>query len=243
LPYGPPQPKNHFPHQLVMAIPVPVLIDEIKVNDLKVKYEQYNPDTRSTGAAAFTNIDVSVQHITNIPAEIKRSRYTVLSASGLFMSKVPLTAKFKFDLLKQHTGQFTAEVHMGTLDKEIINPVAEPLGRFSVKSGQMQEAAVLIEGDNFNLHATADIHYTDLHITPLKSDSTNDGLKKNHLKSFFANILFIKNSNKPGDKLRKPVYDVDRDHIDNFVSFIWNTIMTGLLKTAGIPVKLVIKEH
>ncbi|MBK5273389.1 MAG: hypothetical protein JJE22_20500 [Bacteroidia bacterium] len=241
LPYGASQPKNHFPHQLVMAIPVPVLIDEVKVNDLKVKYEQYNPDTKSTGAAAFTNINVMIHHITNIPAEIKRSRYTVLSGSGLFMSKVPLTTKFKFDLLKQKTGQFTVDVHMDTLDKDVVNPVTEPLGKFSVKKGQMQEANVHIVGDNFNLHATADIQYTDLHITPLKGDSADDGLKKNHLKSFFANTLFIKNSNPKGNKLRQPEYDVARGHTSNFVSFIWNTIMTGLLKSVGIPVKLVMK--
>jgi len=243
IPIGPLPPLNHFPHQLIMSIPVPVLVDELKLNQVKVIYEQYKPDTKSSGTSTFTNINGFARHITNIPAEIKRSRYTVLSASGLFMNKVPLTAKFTFDLLKQRRGQFTADIHMGTLDKEVIKPIAEPLGRFNAKSGQMQEGTVHVEGDNFNLHATADVHYTNLHLTPLKTDSTDEGLKKSHLKSFFANIIFIKNDNPKGGKLRQPTYDVGRDHYDNFVSFIWHTIVTGLLKTIGIPVKLVMEKH
>jgi hypothetical protein len=239
---GPLQSIHHFPHQLVRTIPVPVLVSELKFHHLKVIYLQYNPETRSTGTAIFTSINGYAQHITNIPAEIKRSRYTVLSASGLFMNKVPLTARFKFDLLKQRTGQFTADVHMDTLNKNIINPIAEPLGRFNVKSGQMQEGTVHLEGDNYNLHGTINFYYTDLHITPLKTDSANGGLRKSHLKSFFANIIFIKNANPQGTELRQPAFTVGRDHHENFVAYIWSTIVTGLLKTVGIPLKLVKKD-
>ena len=243
VPKGPMPPLNHFPHQLVMSIPVPVLVDELKLDQLKVIFEEYKPGTKSSGTSTYTNINGFARHITNIPAEIKRSRYTLLSASCLFMNKVPLSAKFSFDLLKQSTGQFTTDIHMGTLDKELVNPIAEPLGRFNVKRGQMQEGTAHIEGDNYTLHATADVHYTDLHLTPLKTDSTDNGLKKSHLKSLFANIIFIKNDNPKGGKLRQPIYDVARDHYDDFVSFIWHTIVTGLLKTIGIPVKLVMEEH
>jgi hypothetical protein len=160
------------------------------------------------------------------------------------MNKTPLTTKFSFDLVKQGTGQFTTDIHMGTLDKETINPIAEPLGPFIVKSGQMQEGTVNMEGDNLNLNATMDVHYTDLHLTPLKPpDSTNEGLKKKHVTSFIANMIFIKNDNPNGGKLRKPSYNLGRDHYDNFVSFVWHTIVKGLLKSIGIPVKLGMEKH
>ena len=123
-----------------------------------------------------------------------------------------------------------------------VNPIAEPLGRFSVKSGQMQEGTLHLEGDNYNLHGTIDFYYTDLHITPLKTDSANGGLRKSHLKSFFANIIFIKNANPQGTELRQPAFTVGRDHHENFVAYIWSTIVTGLLKTVGIPLKLVKKD-
>jgi hypothetical protein len=243
IPLGSGQPMNHFPHQLVMMIPVPVLVSQLRFHQLKVIFHQYNPETKSTGTVIVTDINGSAEHITNIPGEINRSPYTLLSARALFMNKVPLTARFRFDLSKYRSGQFTVDVSMDSLKKDIVNPIAEPLGRFTVKSGQMQHGTTHIEGDNFNLHGTIDVHYTDLHLTPLKSDSARGGLKKNHLKSFFANTIFIKNANPQGGELRDPAFTVGRDHHQNFVAYIWTAILTGLCKTIGVPVKLVVKEN
>jgi hypothetical protein len=177
-----------------------------------------------------------------MPAEIKRSPYTFLSATGLFMNKVPLEVKFKFDLLKYRTGQFSAEVHMDTLDRSIVNPIAEPLGRFTVKSGQMQKAIANVSGDNYNTSGSIDFYYTDLHLTPLKSDRANGQLKRNHIKSFFANII-LKNKKPKENELRKPEYIVGRDYHLNFVAYIWTTILTGICKTISIPPRLVIKKQ
>ena len=242
IPLGAKKPMNHFPHQLVMMIPVPVLVSELNFHGLKLVLRQYNPETRSTGMVTCTNINGAARHITNIPDEIRRVPYTSLTANALFMNKVPLTVRFKFNLANYQSGQFSVDVNMDTLNKITINPIAEPLGRFTVKNGQMQEGTAHVEGDNFNLHGTVEIFYTDLHITPLKSDSTHGGLKKNHLKSFFANTLLIKNENPPGNDLRQPTVTVGRDHHQNFVAYIWTAILTGLCKTIGIPVKLVVKS-
>jgi hypothetical protein len=243
LPLGDNKPMNHFPHQLVMMIPVPVLVSELNFHQLKVVLRQYNPETRSTGMVTCTNINGTARHITNIPDEIRRLPITSLTARALFMNKVPMAVRFKFDLANYQTGQFSVDVNMDTLNKITINPVAEPLGRFTVKDGQMQQGTAHMEGDNFNVHGTVEIVYSDLHITPLKSDSALGELKKNHLKSFFANIVFIKNENSQGNDLRQPAVSVGRDHHQNFVAYIWTAILTGVCKTIGIPVKLVVKSQ
>jgi hypothetical protein len=71
--------------------------------------------------------------ITNIHDEIRRLPYTLLTAKALFMNKVPMAVRFKFNLDKYQSGQFSADVNMDTLNKITINPIAEPLGRFTVK--------------------------------------------------------------------------------------------------------------
>src|SRR5262249_882834 len=73
LPLGAGQPMNHFPHQLVMMIPIPVLVSQLKFHQLKVIFQQYNPETKSTGMVTVNHINGSAEHITNIPTEIKRS--------------------------------------------------------------------------------------------------------------------------------------------------------------------------
>jgi hypothetical protein len=243
LPPGENQPMDHFPHQLVMMIPCPILVDKLNVHRLKVVYEQYNPKTKTTGTVLFTNINGEAKHVTNISAEIKKYPFTDFAGSGLFMNKVPMNVKFKFHLLKYRTGEFDAVVHMNKLNKEMVNPIAEPLGQFTVKTGEMQKGDVYIKGNNSKINATINFYYSDLHITPLKEDSAANGkLKKNHLKSFFANWVLIKNAN-PGSEFRQPEFSVDRDHHQNFISFIWTSIMTGIVKTIGVPVRMVIKEQ
>jgi hypothetical protein len=87
-------------------------------------------------------------------------------------------------------------------------------------------------------------YYDDLHITPLKIDSISGDQKKAHLKSFFANILFIKNENPDeGGPPRKPEFDIIRGPHEGFVAYIWMAIMTGICKTIGIPVRVVMKER
>ena len=159
------------------------------------------------------------------------------------MNKVPMSVAFKFDLSKVKTGHFSADIQMDTIDKIIVNPIAEPLGRFTIKRGQMQQGFAHVDGDNRNLHGTIAFYYNDLHLTPLKSDSSNGKLARDHLKSFVANIIYIKNENPKGDELRKPEYTVDRDHHLNFVAYIWTTVMTGILKTIGVPVSVGLKRQ
>jgi len=242
LPIASNEPMNHFPHQLIMMIPCPVLVNKLSVDGLKVVYTQYNPKTRSTGTSFFTDIVGTATHITNVPNEIKRYPFTDFVGKGMFMSKVPIAVKFKFDLLKTGIGEFTADVHMDSLTKELVNPISEPLGQFTIKSGEMEKGDAHVEGNNSKIDGKILIYYKDLHITPLKEDSSNSGLKRNHLKSFFANSFLIKNSN-PEATLRSPSFEVPRDSHQNFISFIWTSIMTGLLKTIGIPVRLVMKDN
>jgi hypothetical protein len=159
------------------------------------------------------------------------------------MHHVPMTAKFKLDLLKYRTGEFTADVHMNELDSMTINPIAQSLGLFRIKRGVMHEATAHINGNNLNARGKISIRYNDFHITPLKSDKEDPGkLKNKTFTSFFANKVFIKDNNPTnGEELRQPEYSIGRDHHPNFFNMIWMTIFTGILKTIGVPVKLVIK--
>jgi hypothetical protein len=236
------EPMNHFPHQLVMMIPYPVMVNKLNVHDLKVVYTQYNPETRSTGTATITNINAVANHVTNIPAEVKKYPFTDISTNGLFMGKTPLHVKFKLDLLQYRTGKFSAEVRMGELNKDLVNPISEPLGRFTVKRGRMHKGDAHITGDNSRINGTIAFYYDDLHLTPLREDSANGHLIRNHVKSFFANWILLKNSN-PGNKFRSPGFSVVRDGHQNFVGFIWTSITVGILKTIGAPEKLAMKKQ
>ena len=158
------------------------------------------------------------------------------------MHKVPLTGNFKFDLAKVHSGTFTANLFMDTLQKELINPVAQSLGLFLVKKGEMQSGSAHLQGNDFTINGTVAFRYTDLHVDPLKKKKDDDKLKKKTFTSLFANTFLIQNSNPgKGNDLRKPQFSVNRADNSNFFSFVWASVLTGILKTIGVPVKAVLK--
>jgi hypothetical protein len=144
---------------------------------------------------------------------------------------------------KVHSGAFTADIFMDTLRKDIVNPVAGPLGLFYVKKGEMESGTAHLEGNDLTIKGTVSFDYTDLHIDPLKKSKGDESkLKKKTFTSLFANAFVIKNSNpEKGNDLRKPVFSVARGNNTNFFSFVWASVLTGVLKTIGIPVKFVLK--
>jgi len=241
LPKGPFN-VNNFPQQVLMAMPVPVSVMKLALHHFNVSFEEYNPDSKESGTVFFDNINGNAGNISNIPAEIKKARYLTLNAEGLFMHKVPIKARFRLDLVKSRTGEFTADIVIDTLNNTIVNPVAEPLGLFSIRKGQMQRGIAHLEGNDFAAKGTVALNYTDLHIDPLKKDKNDDGkLKKKTFTGLFANTFLIKNSNpRKGNDLRQPGFTVERGKHSNFFSLIWFSILTGILKTIGIPVKLVL---
>jgi hypothetical protein len=232
---------DNFPHQMLMKIPIPVSVTNLTLKHVNVSYEEYNPDAKQGAIAYFDNINGRLIYASNINADIKKYPVAKFSGNGLFMHHIPMSARFTFNLSKYKTGEFTADVHMDTLDNLTVNPLAEPLGLFSIKSGKMQQGSAHIEGNNLNSKCKLAISYTGLHINPLKKADENGQLKKKHVTGFIANVFLIKNANPlNGKELRQPDFSVERDHHGNFFNMIWITILTGILKTIGIPVKLVI---
>ena len=235
--------KSHnFPHQVLKRLPFPLSISRLRLNNIDVSYEEVNPDIKKSATAYFDNVIGTMTNISNLSEDIKKGKHITFSGKGLFMHKVPMTGKFSLDLAKYKTGDFTADLTMDTLENTTINPIAETLSLFSVKKGQMQHASAHVEGNNVKAKGVISFYYTNLHITPLKKDSADDGkLKKKTFTSFFANTFLIKNSNPRNGDFRRPVYYVDRETRPNFFNFIWVTILTGICKTIGIPPKFVVR--
>lgn len=233
----------NYPDQLLMSLPFPIAITKLNIRRFNLSYSEFSPKSKQNGTAYFDNINAQANYISNMPEEISKHRFLNFSGSSSFMHHVPMTASFNLDLKNYRTGEFTAAVHMNTLDSMTINPLAQSLGLFRIKRGLMQEATAHVQGNNYSAKGNIAIRYEDLHITPVKADKADSGkLKNKTFTSFFANKIFIKDKNpENGKELRQPEYTVDRDHHKNFFNMIWVTIFTGLLKTIGVPVKFAIK--
>jgi hypothetical protein len=235
--------SDNFPQQLLMKMPVPISVKKVTLHHYNVAFEELNADSKKSATVFFDNVSGTATNITNDRSDIKKARYLTVKTKCLFMHKVPLSTRFKFDLANAHTGAFTADIFMDTLRNTIINPVAQPLGLVDVKTGEMQSCIAHFEGNDFTIKGTVAFKYTDLRLDPLKKNKGDDKkLKKKPLTSFFANTFVIKKSNpENGSDLRKPSFSVDRGKNSNYFRFVWVSVLTGILKTIGIPVKSVLK--
>ncbi|MEO7292635.1 MAG: hypothetical protein ABIW34_06005, partial [Ginsengibacter sp.] len=203
---------KNFPSQILMRMPFKIAVNKLDVHDIDIAYEEHNPLSDQNGIIYFVNVSGTINHISNMPAEIKQHPITDFSGTALFMHQVPMTAKFGFDLSKSATGKFSVDITMNTLDNTTINKVSEPLGLFTIKTGEIQHAQGHMDGDNFRTNGTITMQYNNLHITPLKKDKEEKGkLKKKSVTSLFANILFVKNENPKDNELRKPDFTVERN--------------------------------
>ncbi len=244
LPSPPTIDTANFPDQLLMKILMPVSIAKINLKHINLTYEEFEPKINKSGFAYFDNIDAIASNVTNMSSKIKINKSTAVYATVSFMHTIPLKAKIQFDLSRYKQGVFTAFLHMDSLDKEVLNPITEPIALFTFKSGHMKEGTATVTGTNSSANGDVLLLYNNLNITPLKKKEDNEGrLKKKSLTSFIANTFVIKKNNPTGSKEpRHPVFTMNRAHHGNFFNFIWTTILTGILKTVGIPVKLGVKQ-
>lgn len=228
-----------FPHQLLMKVPLKINVKKLQLRKFNLSYEEFNPQSNKTGTITFNNINGTITNISNIPAVMKTYQHTTAKLNGFFMNAIPLTTNFSFDLKKYKTGNFSMQMNIGSIDKSILNPIAESLGLFTVKTGTVTKANTKIKGDNFTSNVDLLMLYNDLHLTPLKKDSgENTTMHKKTITSFFANVFLIKNANPThGSNLRTAQVNAQRNIQESFFGFVWKSILTAILKTIGIPEK------
>jgi hypothetical protein len=230
---------NNYPHQAIMKIKMPVSIDKIKMHNMSVVYEELSDASSKTGTVYFDKISGELRNFTNVPAMAKGKNLT-FNAKAIFMKKVPMNVAFNFNLAKYKTGNFSADISAGAISYALLNQLAEPLGLFSLKSGEVQKATAHMVGDNFKVNSDFLMLYNDLYIIPMKKDDeAKNGLKKKKIIGAIANLLIIKNSNpdKSGE-IRNLKYVVPREQYPNFFSHLWKTMLRGIITTIGAPAKL-----
>lgn len=233
-----------FPHQLIMKLPLRIKINKLNVSGLDVVYEEYSKLSGKPGKVYMTNLRGSVSNLTNIPEAIRQNKTTTVKASGVFMHTAPIDLTLQFDLANYKSGVFTA--HLETkkgFDGSRINVIAEPLGMFRVKSGQLDKLVSTMSGNNSSASGNITMLYKDLHIDLLEKDKNNPGvLDKKDVTGFIANTFVIKDENPSGNGEVRKEAATFQGGSGTFFNLIWKTTFTGILKTIGAPERLALPK-
>ncbi|GAA4742885.1 hypothetical protein [Flavisolibacter ginsenosidimutans] len=225
---------GHFPNQLLIKLPLKIDVGKIAVRKLGAVYTEFNPATQQTGTVYMDDLTLNTSRLSNS----KNSLPLVVKGSALFMHKVPLEARFKFDMQRARTGKFEAQIKTPGFDGRLINSFAMPLGMVRMDKGFLDGAEATISGDEQKASGDVLITYHDLKLSLLEKDKGKKGLDKKDVTSLLANILVIKNDNpKKGGEPRREQAEFIRKPTGGFFMLVWKTMLVGALKIIGAPTK------
>jgi hypothetical protein len=230
---------GNYPHQSLLNLKAPIYIGHIRVSNMDIVYNEYNPNSEKTGKLSFINARGLLTNVTNMPERYAANPLFIASAHAQFMGSIPLDATFTFNLAKANKGNFAVDATLGAFDATVLNEhAAIPLGMFEINSCQIQHLKTHINADNYNSNGWVDLVYDNLKISALKKDDSEDKVKRRGLISFIANT-FVVNKSHPEKKEKSSVHKVafKRYTEKSFFNLIWKTLLQGITEAVGYKVK------
>ncbi len=231
---------GNFPNQLLLKLPFKLDIARIKIRNLDLSYEEYNPLSQQSGTIYFDNASMDITNAGN-----QNKAPVVVNGTALLMHQVPVRARFEFDMRRAKSGRFSASVHSATpYAGSLLNSFTAPLGMMRVEKGELKKLDATIRGDETGASGTVQVLYNDLKLALLEKDQGKTTLDKKDVTSLLANLVVLKKDNPKGGKTpRVEQGSFQRDPTGGFMMLVWKTILVGVLKSIGAPTKLAYKKQ
>lgn len=216
-----------YPHQMLKDIKFPFSIKKLSIKNGMVAYSEKSNVSKQTGQVFFKNINGTVSNITNIGDLIGKNNLLVLDATASFMGISQTHTVWKLPL-NSSNGAFDVSGTAGGFNATSLNPLIEPLGMASIKTGQVNKLDFNVTGTDLNAKGSATVLYSDLKIEILRADTADT--KRKNLQSLLANAL-MKNSNPQNGVTRSGEINYERDISKSFFNLLWKSIYSAVKKT------------
>jgi hypothetical protein len=228
LPFNTTSKVGKYPYQALLKLPFQLYIKKLLVHDGGVYYKERGRKSHKTGTVSFSNINATLNNITNIAEKIKINGSLTLNAKAKFLNVTDLATEWSLPLNKSDT-TFSATGSLGAMNATSLNSITEPLGMASIKKGSINNLVFDLTGNNYQVKGHTTFLYNDLAVSVLKMDD-NDELKKRGLVSFLANTLIVNNNPKNGKTYTGEI-DFERDVQKSFFNLLWKSIFAGVKNT------------
>lgn len=225
-PVAPRTKVGRFPHQLLLAWDVPVTVPELRLNECTIEYKEVNKQRPEGATVSFTNINGTVNNVTNIDGLIAANPTCKAQLTANFMDRAPVAATLNLQLASK-IGEFEVDAQMHGLKAAQIADVTRALGGVDMEEVDMQELQANVTGNDNGSKAKVHMLYKGLKVGVLKS---TDGKKSetNTTVSFLANeLLLLPDNPTAGEPERTATVAVKRDTTKGFFNIIWKTVYAG----------------
>ncbi|WP_276348618.1 hypothetical protein [Daejeonella sp. JGW-45] len=224
---------NNFPQISLQRFKLEGLIDTLFLQDSRVNYSEYNPDSRRKGTVIFSKINGNIRNITNDSASLAKNSRSEADLTALLMDRGRFNVNMKFDLVSPQAA-FSFKGNIGQMDADMFNAAIRPLSLIEVKSGSLSKMDFSGEGSIKGVKGLVACYYNNLKIALLEKSENSTWLRRRGIASIFANVLIIESENpSPGKPVRKVNYNYIRPDHSSFFNMIWKGLSSALLGSIG----------
>src|SRR5690606_22008737 len=198
-------------------------IDEVKVSNAYLEYQEKVLESRPAGKLSFHNIQANIKNISNLEPEAGSASLITVEAKARFMGETDLSLNWSFDVHNE-LDEFKVSGRMGAIEAENINPFLVPAMNVEAE-GNIQSLYYDFYGNRNEAHGNMQLAYRDFNVNILKDGES----ERKSLLSRLANLI-IKNDRMNEDVEQKNI-NTTRDKTKSFWNFLWLCIRDGALST------------
>ena len=216
-----------YPYQSMMKMPTEFYIKNVQIKNGYVSYRERGAISKNIGDVFFSNVNGSIANATNMESYIKQKNTMEVNVSAKFLNMALLSSQWKIPL-NAKDGAFSITGNVASFNGINLNPVIEPLGMGSIKSGNIKRFDFNLKGNDIKATGEAVVLYNDLKIKLLKNKGS--AITNKSVTSFVANII-IKDQNPSNGKVRTGNIAFDRVMTKSFFNLIWKSLFDGFKKS------------
>lgn len=226
--------EGRFPQQLLQKLDIPVLIQQIQLDDINIAYSEFDKHSNQRGSIFFKNTTGTFKNVTNLK-DIKAINPNMdVGLTTYLMGQGKLVVNFKFNLTSTK-GDFAYNGILTNVNARVLNQITKPLGLVRINRGNIEELKFNFKADENKTDGLVSFKYYDLSLALMENDPEKDHLVKRGLLSFLANALLI-NSENPSlnGKFTKAAVNYIRPEKSSFFNMLWRSIFVGVKHSIGI---------
>lgn len=207
--------------QLLRSIKFPVFVQNLKVQNSLLVYEEDTKKSDGPGKLTFNDFNMTVKNLNSGKMKGKPTLVPI-SITCKFMNASPMNVKWSFDTAKMNDA-FTISGNIADLPAARINPFIEPYLKIQA-TGQISDLIFNFKGTKQGINGTLKMVHQNLKIAILKQTG-----EKNKILSAIANVFVRTDSGNYPESV--VVEEVERDKTKSFFNLFWKGIEQGLKKT------------
>ncbi|MFC1222523.1 hypothetical protein ACFE6N_01875 [Pedobacter sp. BG31] len=227
---------RNYPHMALKRLNMPVLIDTVRLKKIDVKYAEFNPASKKTGAVTFKALNGNILNVTNDSLQLSKNNHALADLNTLLMGTGRLDVNIDFNLT-DNNGAFTYSGSLGKFDMKNLNPLSKALGLVEIESGNIQHVDFKAQGNLRSATGTMNMLYTNLKVKLLSDNIDGEGTKEKGFLSFLANTILVKDENpQKGEAPRTASMTNTRINSASFFNLMWKTVFVGIKDIVGVGI-------